>query len=605
MHAPDPEDVKRALLAELGRARQDELPLSSVAKRPTYQPRGSGTSHIPQARKEKLESKWGVKIVDEESQQMEGLELGSSRPWAQITNQYMARHVIESAPPRLAMAAQHARPFAIPKAPSGPKPVSQNMNTPAKRHRKPTPSATHKPTEHVLSQGECEIVDEFDNSSVAAKFVAKVHIQRNEGLLIITPSGKPECVYNVLSLGIPAIQGPFCIIYGARNERLHKVKLRTSAAAESFQYLLKSLQQSARQFGEPRSTSPKPSSAVANTKEQEASPLQTPSQSALKTQEGIPEAVGGNANASTPTPGSIEAPLQQESQENLVNLEDEPDQQPSLTMEAAADHMQRIVQQILSEITATGVMVPETGVEEIESTAIANWMAQGFMTSETGSDELKDELVELLRLLVRIKRKVQYRHGVNPVFNAVVNAGSNDVSISSATLQDLQEISEKPSKRIKYTTADIKELETQAMSRQDKIKASGLQEIQKSSPAPDEPKKKMAPAEVSSSTPKAPVVLESSTPEAYAGVVSSAPKVPSGPSNSGPKSTGGLATSRWATVGGRSAPTPTATTATKPKSSPLKATAPIFQSQKPGPKGLSSSRWADMPVENNGAFAGF
>lgn len=36
------------------------------------------------------------KIVDEESQQMEGLELGSSRPWAQITNQYMARHAVES-----------------------------------------------------------------------------------------------------------------------------------------------------------------------------------------------------------------------------------------------------------------------------------------------------------------------------------------------------------------------------------------------------------------------------------------------------------------------------------------------------------------------------
>ncbi|KAH6604574.1 hypothetical protein Trco_006281 [Trichoderma cornu-damae] len=93
MSSPDPQLIKEALLAELGRCRQDELPLSDQAKRPTYQPvRGFGTSHFPQARKEKLESKW----CDEESQQMEGLELGNSRPWAKIANDYMAHHAVES-----------------------------------------------------------------------------------------------------------------------------------------------------------------------------------------------------------------------------------------------------------------------------------------------------------------------------------------------------------------------------------------------------------------------------------------------------------------------------------------------------------------------------
>ncbi|EHK25666.1 uncharacterized protein TRIVIDRAFT_219428 [Trichoderma virens Gv29-8] len=663
MQGPDPEEVKRALLAELGRSRQDELPLSNVAKRPTYQPRNLGTSHIPQARKEKLESKWGTRIVDEESQQMEGLELGNSRPWAQITNQYMARHAVESAPPRLAMGTHQVRPFAIPKAPSSiksskgasnvfaqtPPPISkqnvsrnglqvkaslgsngqgQNVDASGKNlsKHKPTPSASHQVKEHILSQGECEIIDEIDGSPVAAKFVAKVHIQRNEGLLMLKPSGKPESVYNVLSLGVPAIQGPFCIIYGARNERLHKVKLRTSAAAESFQYLLKSLQQSARQFGETRPASPKPTPVVTASENIPASPLQTPSKAIMEAPEDVPETADDNTRAVLQTPQPLELPLQQESQESLLNLEDELPQQPSLTIEAAADHMQRIVQQILSEITATGVNVPEKGVEEIESTAIANWMAQGFMKSETESDELKDELVELLRLLVRIKRKVQYRHGIS--------AGSSDIPISSATLQDLQEISEKPSKRIKYTTADIKELEMHAVSRQDKIKASGLQEIQRrsptpvepkkipptpvepkmSSPTPDEPKKKTAASELSSPTPKAD--LSSSVTKASSGLSSSATKAPtelsnstskasSGPSQSGPKVPGGLATSRWATAGGWSSPTPTAAAAKKTTISPLKATAPVFVSQKPSPKGLSSSRWADKPVENKGAFAGF
>lgn len=420
------------------------------------------------------------------------------------------------------MRASQTRPFAIPKAPSSIKlsrgvidapvralpPVStqklpprnrtqvisgskgqgRNTNSPAKNlsEPKPTPSTPQQTKEHILSQGECGIINEPENSSVSAKFILKVQVQRNEGLLIFVPSGKLESAYNVLSLGIPVIQGPFCIIYGARNERLYKLKLRTASAAESFQYLLKSLQQSALQFGEPKLVSLKSTPIPAAQKEQAASPLQTPCKATLKTSEGAPGAVDGDARNTLQTPDSIEASLQPESEESLLNLEDDSSPKPSLTIEAAADHMQQIVQQILSEITATGVKVPEKGVEEIESTAIANWMAQGFMKSETESDELKDELVELLRLLVRIKRKVQYRHGSN--------AGNNVVSISSATLQDLQEIAEKPSKRIKYTTADIKELETHAVSRQNKIKASGLQEIQKSSPVPGGPKKKAVPS---------------------------------------------------------------------------------------------------------------
>ncbi|KAL7909110.1 hypothetical protein GGI35DRAFT_469814 [Trichoderma velutinum] len=649
MHGPDSEEIKQALLAELGRSRQDELPLSNVSKRPTYQPRGSGTSHIPQARKDQLESKWGIKIVDEESQQMEGLELGNSRPWAQITNQYMARHAVESSSRGvsnvLAQASTHVSNQNVPRnglrVSSSSNNQGQNVVSAGRNlgEPRPTSSTPQQTMEHILSQGECMLIDDSDNSSVSATFVAKVYMQRNEGLLILIPSGRPQSVYNVLSLGVPVIQGPYCIIYGARNERLHKVKLRTAAAAESFQYLLKTLQQSARQFCEPRPSSPKPAPIIVASKEEATSPLPTPSKAVSKAPEDVPEAADSDKGAALQTPQSSEAPLQQDSQASLLNLEDEPLPQPSLTIEAAADHMQRIVHQILSEITATGVNVPEKGVEEIESTAIANWMAQGFMESETGSDELKDELVELLRLLVRIKRKVQYRHGIS--------IGSNDVSISSATLQDLQEISEKPHKRIKYTTADIKELETHAVSRQDKIKASGLQEIQKKAPkpvefkksspvpddsktglpVPDEPKKKIDLVGLSNSSSKEPSVsskstskaeLSSSTTNVTAGVSNPAPTAPteplnstpkesSGSSSSGPKVSAGLATSRWATPDAWSAPT-TTTAAVAAKSTstpPLKPTAPIFISQKPSPKGLSSSRWADKPVANKGAFAGF
>ncbi|PTB41025.1 hypothetical protein M441DRAFT_458603 [Trichoderma asperellum CBS 433.97] len=612
--------------AELGRSRQDELPLSNQAKRPTYLPGRSGTSHIPQARKEKLESKWGVKIVDEESQQMEGLELGNARPWATLTSHYMASHAAESAPPRFRKEAKPARTFAVPKPPSSirssgsiskvpvptlpsasNKKVPANQNTQANRGTtarssskmpaappgskpKPNPSTPLQVQEHILSLGDCEIINESDSSSSEIKFMLKVQLQKNKGLLAMQLPDKGISVHDVLTLGAPVIQGPFCLISNAQRERLYKLKFRTSAAAEGFQYLLKSLQQSALLFRETGLVSlkqtPTPTAKIA------ASYLNTPSKTQPQVAKTVP--MGANDSEKTPlqTPTSIEASLQRDTQESLpgeslVDTEDGFCSNPALTIEAAADHMQGLVQQILSEITAAGIKVPENGIDEIESTAISNWMDQGFMKTETQSDELKEELAELLRLLVRIKRKVQFRHGSNHV---------NPVAISSETLQDLQEIVEKPSKRIKYTPTDIKELKAQAVSRQDKIKASGLYEIQKGSP----PKKK----KVQSIAKQKDQVISSSHPRAA----------------------GGLATSRWASTNGTlcqrqvsviactdSASKEISVTSAKleavkewaaiPPKAATAAAAPM--SLKSNPKGLSSSRWADKPVENEGKFAGF
>ncbi|PNP43267.1 hypothetical protein TGAMA5MH_04724 [Trichoderma gamsii] len=673
MTAPNIEVVKEALMADLGRSRQDELPLSDRAKRPTYLPGRSGTSHIPQARKEQLGSKWGVKIVDEESEQMEGLELGNARPWAKLTNQFMARHAVESAPPRYQPETKPFRPFAIPKPPSsirstgsiGRVPASAlppasnrkalpHHNTQASRdaavansskvpvvpsakgppisttESKPNPSTPLQAQEHLLSQGNCETVNESDNSSSTIKFMLKVQLQKNKGLLVMQLPDKGKSVHDVLTLDTPVIQGPFCLVFNAQRERLYKLKFRTSVAAEGFQYLLKSLQQSALRFKEPSLVSPKetPTPTVnkaptadktpndsktptANNmsttdKETEANTPNTPSNTASQVTKTAPTRDHGNDKVSLQAAASTETSLQRDTRESvagesLVDTGDDFPSNPALTIEAAADHMQGLVQQILSEITAAGIQVPEKGIEEIESTAISNWMAQGFMTTETESDELKEELAELLRLLVRIKRKVQFRHGSNHMSHM------NSVTISSETLQDLQEIVEKPSKKIKYTPTDIKELEAQAVSRKDKINASGLHEIQKGSL----PKKKTG--------------------------LSIAKQKDKVPSSSRLKAAGGLATSRWASSSGTATPsgtvtpsgsatpsgtaTPSGLSAMNPKlesvkkwiNIPLKAPtrtvapkspAPL-ESQKPNSKGLSSSRWADKPVENEGKFAGF
>lgn len=76
--------------AELGRSRQDELPLSNQAKRPTYLPGRSGTSHIPQARKEKLESKWGGKSMKRWYQSLVISDHIKSKLWTKRVSKWKA-----------------------------------------------------------------------------------------------------------------------------------------------------------------------------------------------------------------------------------------------------------------------------------------------------------------------------------------------------------------------------------------------------------------------------------------------------------------------------------------------------------------------------------
>ncbi|GKU20658.1 hypothetical protein FLAG1_08894 [Fusarium langsethiae] len=94
--------VQAACLADLGRHRQEELPLSNQPRRgPTYAPLGkNGTGHYNPDRKRELSSKWGAKIDDEESRQMEGLEIEDARPWARDrAAEALSSNRIQSGPP--------------------------------------------------------------------------------------------------------------------------------------------------------------------------------------------------------------------------------------------------------------------------------------------------------------------------------------------------------------------------------------------------------------------------------------------------------------------------------------------------------------------------
>lgn len=101
----------------MGRQRQEELPLSNKegkGKGPSFAPsRRNGTGHIAPDLKKGLETKWNgkytpldlcntqrlirlaVQINDEESEQMKGLAVEDSRPWAKkIAQDFIRRHQV-------------------------------------------------------------------------------------------------------------------------------------------------------------------------------------------------------------------------------------------------------------------------------------------------------------------------------------------------------------------------------------------------------------------------------------------------------------------------------------------------------------------------------
>ncbi|PHH74849.1 hypothetical protein CDD80_2786 [Ophiocordyceps camponoti-rufipedis] len=80
----DVESVRRACMADLGRSRLDQLPLSDrEVNGPSFKPKRDGLAlkFAPKVR-DALKSKWNIAIQDEESEQMEGLYMDDARPWA-------------------------------------------------------------------------------------------------------------------------------------------------------------------------------------------------------------------------------------------------------------------------------------------------------------------------------------------------------------------------------------------------------------------------------------------------------------------------------------------------------------------------------------------
>ncbi|KAG5747053.1 hypothetical protein H9Q70_010276 [Fusarium xylarioides] len=282
----DEELVKRAIMADLSRFRQEELPLNNQARQdrgPTYAPsRNNGTGHFSDSTKVDLKKKWGAKINDAESQSMEGLELEDSRPWAKGQRREKLPNITV-----------HKEAPVIPasgRAPSSRRsrgtPVQFKPTTPAKwgpgptetasrtNREKPTPPAVHNGNstaanvasvngtssatlatrkqdeneqglvapEHSLYKSQCHFVPgKADALSVVTHIAVKI-ISENDGILEIRNDSKGLRIHNALELEQPILDGLFCTIKVKTRPFSEKLRFATVSDAQDFKINLIKLQ---------------------------------------------------------------------------------------------------------------------------------------------------------------------------------------------------------------------------------------------------------------------------------------------------------------------------------------------------------------------------
>ncbi|KAJ2955698.1 hypothetical protein NQ176_g11383 [Zarea fungicola] len=195
---PSPQ-LLQALMADLGRSRQEELPLSDVdvRGRSFIPPRVDESRRYDSKVKTQLNNKWSVTIHDEESEQMRGLTDLNARPWA------------SSGP-------LHASTFDAPKlAPKpAPKQLTNGGRAPVRAKvpasapaaiqvsPKPTPPAPTqveaKLRNVMLYHGKCKVSMHQGRTVVSdANFCVSASKEKDVAFFMLTATGKPGiCIHD-------------------------------------------------------------------------------------------------------------------------------------------------------------------------------------------------------------------------------------------------------------------------------------------------------------------------------------------------------------------------------------------------------------------------
>ncbi|XWX01634.1 hypothetical protein V2A60_009662 [Cordyceps javanica] len=385
-----PPSMIAAIQADLGRARQEELPLSNVAERGrSFAPPRADESRNYDARiKKDLNNRWSAAIVDEESKQMEGLTNLNARPWASSGIQQPSRFVTPKAP--LPVVAQQA--------------ASPPAASPALASPKPAPSVSKTRSENqTVYGGRCEVsLHEGQVVVPDARFRVDIAANQDEASLTLTAPGKSTMVMSVLDLEVPIIYGTCCIIktkpLPEAEAVVYKIKPLDPSTADKLCRVLESLQTViCKRLGRTLplklpsipSTPPRPKIAPRQTAPVVYS--QTPLSKSLicadspeSSPESSPRLTYRQLIEVTPQKQSIDAPVK---------------------LDEVIDKIGVIVRTAYYQITGRSIPMPPTAssTEQHDDVAMAEWLTKGTLDSDV--DETKRSLVEIMRFLRELQLK--------------------------------------------------------------------------------------------------------------------------------------------------------------------------------------------------------
>ena len=316
---------------------------------------------------------------------------------------------LSSAPPRIAQVPQIAKAetFNVGFSPSEPvgrlgglvPPGGQSVIKPSTRDPKPADLETSRatcrppPTEpdpqrpgippqsaptpdYILCKGECEIKAAQNQLVYKAEFAMKIEISTSCGYLVLSSPGEVDHIHNVLELEPPVLKDGYCQITSShyKGKVNCSVRLPSEDLTAKFKLYLDNLRRAAVR---------QPTHALQGQLREDPPNLCTMSTSA-------------DLIDFSNQPSTVKVPVKK-------------GDVSSMSIEDAAEQLHGLIRKIIPEITGHGLRMDDATIDDIEETAIDFWLNRGFLGSE--SDDMKAELLELLRLLTRIKRKAELRKG--------------------------------------------------------------------------------------------------------------------------------------------------------------------------------------------------
>ncbi|QUC16151.1 uncharacterized protein UV8b_00392 [Ustilaginoidea virens] len=356
---------------------------------------------------------------------MDGLTIVDSRPWAKkVALAYIERHPVDTAPPvvrqesRVHQRATKKTPRKIEKAPTGSLPAPGTVSPPIRSSKPSKPSRAGQ----VVYSGICKLLHSKSRSLIYIVSLAMAIDEDNdEAFLILSVADKVIKVHNVLELSQPQASEDCCLVASEMTGEPFTYLLQFSSSSESttFRLYLENLKRAvSRRKGAPSGGN---GSAAANT--DASKPVSD--NSAAVTAQSFPglirpspsagdasiEDLNVNSTTSSMVPQASDAVSSTGAEvPRLVDVEPTPQpmgETKMATIEDAAEKLFDLIGKILPEANAAGMHLCEDEIADIEETAIDSWLTRGFLKSE--SDDMRSELLDLLRVLLRIKRKAESR----------------------------------------------------------------------------------------------------------------------------------------------------------------------------------------------------